>query len=1506
MNNSRCIMKKHRRWQGFILFSVGIVTLFHILPTLLYYSKPLQESLSSKDAHQIAVASIQRVNQLEKDSISWLYSFAQLIGVKTTEVSLDPENSQIITIKCPTLGDADTLREHLPKAGALIPFYPAQLNLSTASYGDDTTTVVVQRKIPLHLSVEDAGKLFHFGSFFDGIGAPTQSYQELAKEHVQSLVTALCSQTENSLIADALIQNASPQENLDFANVLSRNILSFVELFGEKSQSIDRLILSLAGNSNKPRNVVIQELQDKFIAAKDTIKQQKVQIKEYLEKEENANNPTLKAEAANHLRILEENEDTIFKSIQFLKANSLRSIASQSLPQVFDSSFTFGSGPIAKISLGKNSLLFASIELDWKNGSIHLIPHDDLNNLLHSTAKQKKAEALLFHEVARISREMHTSILPTERGFKMAVKESENASGFIKLNLKELCKSYLTQFSGFLQKNWNPEYKDLKRDNYPILSYEDFLSLKEENKGLSLVLFSPDLHNSIPAGFSHGSVYLIAKDLKEIAENLQSTPQSPQARQFSRDFDSLRAILMDHGFTLHLGNSFPYSKEFANDVIFEAKDFYLPILQASREEFAVKGNSHVALLELSNHKQRINTLNKIESIQHDELLKWKDDYQSASFSHADQPNLEVPKPIKNTYIDNLILSAKKYFRGDEKRILQWGLDISGGKTVQLELRDASHKPVTSEADIRRGINELYTRLNKMGVSEVAIRQEGSHISVDFPGAQHFSAQELIKASSMSFHVVNEKFSLFNRTLGDHVNRFLQQVWNEALAKNTTSNEAIQAIAWQHLHNDARHSPRTESARILFENGLRLADPESDAPAHDLNTVESRIALYKGSDYKEWHGQTHPLMIVFKNSPLEGSHLENVHVNYDPMKGNFLTFDVKKSFFTPDGKAFSPRENLAVWTSQFAKDSLSQENANHSHGRGWRMAVVLNDYVVSSPTLESTLQDHAMISGNFTLREVQKLESDLKAGSLTYTPHILSEKNISPELGLKERFQGITATVLALLAVIVTMVVYYRFSGVVASIAVIANLLIMWACLQNIGAALTLPGIAGIILTVGMAVDANVLVFERIREELNEGRSIKIAIQEGYKRAFAAIFDSNITTILAGLILLSFDAGPVKGFALTLIIGIASSMFTALFVTRYIFDMGIAKGRISSLSMMNWIKAQNIPFIKNAKTAIFISLVIILGGLSALVYNRHHALGLDFTGGHAVTLEVKKEATTSAKHEISQALLKAGIPAHYFQVRELGDGQQARLFLSKNAQALINKIELKSTPSSTTYLWETDPNLASLVKVMKYEGVDLTPTCLQSLHLSWTSVSGQMSDTMRTNALIALASALLCILIYITFRFEFKYAISATLGLAFDLIMTLSIMGLLLALGLPIQIDMNAIAAFLTIIGYSLNDTIIVFDRIREDIRSSKNLSFSQLVNGSLNRTLSRTIMTSFTTFIVLLVLVLFGGETVFGFSLIMALGVVVGTLSTFFVASPLLLFFDRKEKSNEISATNNG
>jgi SecD/SecF fusion protein len=547
----------------------------------------------------------------------------------------------------------------------------------------------------------------------------------------------------------------------------------------------------------------------------------------------------------------------------------------------------------------------------------------------------------------------------------------------------------------------------------------------------------------------------------------------------------------------------------------------------------------------------------------------------------------------------------------------------------------------------------------------------------------------------------------------------------------------------------------------------------------------------------------------------------------------------------------------------------------------------------------------MITGSFTQREINQLEADLKAGSLSFTPRILSEMNVSPELGAKEKVSGIAATMLSLCLVIAAMLFYYRFGGLVASIAVILNLLILWATLQNLQATMTLAGIAAIILTLGMAVDANVLVFERIREEFAHSGRLASALHAGYRKAFSAIIDSNVTTIIAALVLLQFDSGPIKGFAITLIIGIISSMITALFMTRYFFAGWVQNPKHKSMQMLNWFKARKFDFLRHTKKTLICSALIILVGGVLLIKERSTMFGMDFKGGYALNVDLPVQEHVHYRQKVEEALIAQGATHRDFQVRELSPSNHIRIFLSRNLEqpghpffGMPNAYELKEP----AFAYENNPKIVWIVDALQQAGLKLDAPALAQLDKTWNEVSGQMSDSMRNSAVVGLTVALLAILIYITLRFEFKYAMSATLCILHDVLFTLGFIAILHALKVPLQIDLNTMAALLTIVGYSLNDTIIVFDRIREDVRLMRRSSFADIINHALNVTLSRTTMTSGTTLLVLIPLIALGGSTLFGFALVMAIGVIFGTLSSLFIATPLLKFFHDRELVKEAHA----
>ncbi|MEI6531999.1 MAG: protein translocase subunit SecD, partial [Chlamydiota bacterium] len=699
------------------------------------------------------------------------------------------------------------------------------------------------------------------------------------------------------------------------------------------------------------------------------------------------------------------------------------------------------------------------------------------------------------------------------------------------LNLGAIAQEETSHLKALIKKQFTPKSPQLSESNYPVVDESAWRAMPVDTRKSALVIYAPATsEKTIPQGFKKSSYYVIARGL---AGTTNETVKE--------DIDQLKKILADSGFFGYSGNDYGFGSEYASDMIFEKDDAFGPIVKASRENFRVRGSQSHAILEMSDYEQRLITLNHIEDQIHEDLLRERDGYHAAQINPQLDARLDVPAPTRNIYWSNLQLSTKKFFRGDDRKVLKWGLDLSGGKSVRIGLKDKSGRLINNKDDLEEGVNQLYKRVNKMGLSEVSIRVEGSNILLDFPGSQGLSSSELIKAASMTFHIVNEKFSPLNRSLGSYVNEFLQEVWNEVVVTNNKEPEQIQMLAWKHLGgrpDSLEFFPESEAAKILYENGLRLAGPNSPLPSSNFNDTLSGIAVLRGEDFASWEGQTHPLLVVFHNFALEGSSLEKVQGAYDPQKGNMLTFSVIDSGQDSAGQKRHFRDDLFAWTNQFSQEKImGTPKQAFSSGRGWRMAVVLNGTIISSPALNSPIRDHAMITGHFTQREINQLVADLKAGSLSFTPKILSENNISPDLGTSERFHGITAAALATVFVIIAMIIYYRFAGIVASVAVLFNLAIMWAVLQNLEAALTLPSIAGIILTIGMAVDANVLVYERVREELESGKRLPSALAAGYSKAFSAIMDSNLTTIIAALILLQFDSGPIKGFALTLIIGI---------------------------------------------------------------------------------------------------------------------------------------------------------------------------------------------------------------------------------------------------------------------------------------------------------------------------------------------------------------------------------
>lgn len=1110
-----------------------------------------------------------------------------------------------------------------------------------------------------------------------------------------------------------------------------------------------------------------------------------------------------------------------------------------------------------------------SFTFDEKNFVIKLELHDEVLNI-KDTPVVKGLLVNLFHQISEQTGENFVE----NAGSYMVPCFQNNKSPLIVTKIDELINEHVSDTHATIKSLFRPHSLDFNPENFAVVKAEDFSSLSLVDQENALVISSGYGPSSlIPKTGSKDSIFIICKNCDKLLKEFEKGTDNTKSTQ--KDFKQLLNLISFMNFRLiPQGELFP---AFKGDLVFELKNPSQTLWEGISENYKIFPQLGIAVCELASVKDRLCAQNNKELKQQEVLVKWSDQYHSSIENLNGYEKFTIAKPTKNPFLSNINLNIKHFFKGSEKKALKFGLDLSGGKNILIQLEDQKGKKVTQDEDIKTAINELYARVNRLGVSEVSIRQEGDYISLDFPGSQNLSAKDLVNASSMYFHVVNEEFSYQNPDLYPYVDDFLRQVWNQAEQSGNTDTRNIQKIAFKLLNEQQTTNPCVSK---LKDKGLKLANPDVNFSSIDLSTSLSRIVKIKRSELD--NSSILPLLIVFNNYALEGAALKDINTSYDATKGNFLSFNIQKSISGKD-QTCSPQENLHKWSSTFTKNKSQQ---SFKPSRGWRMAVVLNSEVVSSPVLESALKDSASINGSFTQQDLLKLKADLQAGSMTFQPKIVYEQNIAPELGEADKTSGFMSMAISLILVTALMAGYYRFHGLIATSALILNLFMLFASACFLNITLSLASIAGIVLTLGMAVDANVLIFERMREEKAKGANLKDSVMKGYTRAFSAIIDSNLTTMIAAFVLLSFDSGPIKGFALTLLVGLLTSVITALFMTKMFYLNWAEKTKSLSVNFSNWFKFENINFFKYTRKIVVATVVIFLAGAFSFATNINQIIGMDFKGGYAFNLKLNQlSSSNETKNTLKQAFIKAGLKETHIHVRELDEPNHIRIFLDKNI---------------SSFKKDADSWSLCVGKIMKNSNLDLDKECLKNLDANVSTISGQLSESMTKQAIYGLLIALCAIFIYVLIRFEWSYAISATISLVHDVLLTISTMGILSYFNVPVNLDMSSLAAILTIIGYSLNDTIIVFDRIREDVASGQNLSFKQLVLKSLNTTLSRTVMTSATTLIVLIPMIFIGHGTLFNFSLVMTIGVVMGTLSTLFIACPLLILFRKQKKNVEI------
>lgn len=784
-----------------------------------------------------------------------------------------------------------------------------------------------------------------------------------------------------------------------------------------------------------------------------------------------------------------------------------------------------------------------------------------------------------------------------------------------------------------------------------------------------------------------------------------------------------------------------------------------------------------------------------------------------------------------------------------------GLDLQGGTRFVLQV-DTSELDSDASRDAQsRALEVIRNRVDAMGVSEPVIYTEpGNRIIVEIPGLKTEDRERAIK------NIQSAAFLEFRMVHPDN-----DRLTDEFMAKGSAP-EGFRIITV----DETRQGGGSEPVKYLKR------DKSKDAPGTEEADVRKRLASFKapaGYELMLQRARHHEQDLflpnfVSKRRELTGESIANAAIDYDMVQRPVVSM----RFDSAGSRRFA---NL---TSDYAPGGA--KNPGNSRRQ---LAIILDGTLYSAPTIrEAIFGGQAQIEGSFSVKEAQDLSLVLRAGALPAPVKLLEERTVDPTLGKDSIESGKRATLIGGAAVMLFMLAYYLLAGAVANVALIMNMLLLpvglivtggfFSMLANSGMAaggielptLTLPGIAGIALTIGMAVDANVLIYERMREEQRAGKRFKFVIDAGYDKAFSAIFDANVTTLITAVILFWIGTGPVRGYAVTLSAGVLVSVYTALVITRMVFNL-LAKTNIQQLKMMEVVRETKIDFLKISKFFIALSIIAIIG-LSAVFISKGKAnFGVDFLGGASITMQFSERVPME---QVRDTLEAAGINAsiQYQKAAVLG------------AEGTVQEyLEIKTD-------FENGKSAADTL-VAAYKAQEFRV-------LKEDSVGPQIGRELQGKALWATALALIAIIIYVSIRFEFPFAAGAVVALFHDVIIAVGVFCLLGG-----QLSVSMLAAVLTIIGYSVNDTIVIFDRVRENLKLYPGKSFAEVANLSLNQTLGRTLLTSFATLLSVVALLVYGGGSIYDFALVLFIGMISGVYSTIYVATPVVMFWHKSKKT---------
>ena len=862
----------------------------------------------------------------------------------------------------------------------------------------------------------------------------------------------------------------------------------------------------------------------------------------------------------------------------------------------------------------------------------------------------------------------------------------------------------------------------------------------------------------------------------------------------------------------------------------------------------------------------------------------KDPIFNKSLAEAD----EMLRKTDKTYLD---LFFEAYAKNGGKLASP---DVFANKTlsdqINFQMSDSEVRPI-----IRKRVDEsivsafevLRKRIDKFGVSQPNIQRLGNsgRILVELPGAKDITrVQALLQSTAqLEFWETYKNTDVFPylQALNEQLKstaKTTEKVKDTLTTATQSGSSAIDSLLTD-VKKDSVPAQKTNGANPLFD--LFKSAPNYESPVlfavslkdtaqvnSYLNSSEAKRLIPASLQYVRFAwGKPDK-----KTSLIELYALRGNRDNTPPLTGNVVTqaeqtYDVRNQpavSMQMDGKGARIWENLT--------GKAFTQNTN--------IAIVLDNIVYSAPgvTTGAISGGRSEITGHFTLNEAVDLANVLRAGKLPASADIVQSEIVGPSLGQEAIDSGMNSFLIATIFIFAWMIFYYGRAGIYADLALILNILLIFGTLASIEAVLTLPGIAGIVLTIGMAVDANVLIFERSKEELRKGKNINQAVVDGFKHALSSILDSNITTALTALILLFFGSGPIQGFATTLLIGIATTLFSAIFITRLFIDYSVEKKHNLTFSTpitKNWFSNVDFKFIPKRKIGYAFSIIISIVGIISL-FTRGLDQGIDFVGGRTYQIRFEHEVSPSQiadalKNTLGNVEVKTFGAPNQVKISTKYKVQEESTEIDNEVQELLYKGLQKFLPEGTSF--DSFAKATSTDKIGIMQSMKVGPT---------------IAEDIKSSAFWSVIGSLIVIGLYILLRFrKWQFSMGAIVSSAHDVLMVLGIYSLTYSI-MPfnMEIDQAFIAAILTVVGYSLNDTVIIYDRIREVMREPH--WSREKINHALNATLSRTLNTSFTTLAVLVTIFIFGGETLRGFMFAMIIGVFIGTYSSIFVAAPLI------------------